>query len=182
MHNIANGYNNDNHKISWISLLIAIGLILFIFEAYIPRPLPWLKPGLANISTLLALYLFNSRTALIVVIIRVILGSLVIGTFLNPAFILAISGGITATILMALVKHYRSDMFSIFGISIIGATTHNLVQILLVSQVLIKNFHILYLLPLLMISALFTGIIVALFSYQILQKLRKYNSSVVQTI
>jgi heptaprenyl diphosphate synthase len=36
--------------------LIVVGLLLFIFEAYLPRPVPWLKFGLANIVTLIALY------------------------------------------------------------------------------------------------------------------------------
>ena len=113
-----------NRVIVWLSLLIAVGLILFIFEVYIPRPLPWLKPGLANISTLLALYFFNFQAAIIVVIVRVVTGSFLVGTFLNPAFILAMGGGVASTLVMSLVKTYFSRTFSIFGISILLSLIH----------------------------------------------------------
>jgi len=165
---------NRNQMLAWLALIMAIGLIMFIFESLIPRPLPWLKPGLANTATLIALYLFGFRAAMIVVIGRVVLGSIIMGTLFNPAFVLAIGGGVMATLMMAFFKKIGSSIFSIFGISVIGAVTHNIMQLILVFFILIKQFHIFYLLPLLIISALFTGIIVAFISYHLILYLKKH--------
>ncbi|MBN1155905.1 Gx transporter family protein [candidate division KSB1 bacterium] len=170
--------DSRNRSLVWLSLLITMGLILFMFEAYIPRPLPWLKPGLANISTLLALYLFNTQAALLVVIVRVVLGSLLVGTFLNPAFILAIGGGIMATLVMSFFKRYFAQTFSILGISIFGALTHNVVQLLLVYVIIVKHKGIFNLLPLLIISALFSGIIVAVITHYLLAHFSKSKGNI----
>lgn len=167
-------YHDDNiRKIVWLAVLIAIGLIIFLFETYIPRPLPWLKPGLANMTTLLALYLFGVEAALIVVAGRVFLGTLIMGTFLNPAFILAMGGGILAILAMATAKKIGPQLFSIFGISIIGAITHNIAQLILVEFIIVKQIEIFYLLPILILSALFTGMIVAFISHYLLENINK---------
>ena len=155
-------------------MLIATGLIIFIFEIYIPRPLPWLKPGLANIATLLALYIFGAQAAFIVFISRVVIGSLVLGTLLNPVFILSIGGGIAATSIMAVVKYFGEKFFSIFGVSILGAVAHNVVQLILVAAIIIHQTEIFYLLPAMLVSGLFTGIIVALISYYLLINIKKH--------
>ena len=168
-----------NSSIVLLSLFVSTGLILFIFEAYIPRPLPWLKPGLANIATLLTLYLFDFRAALLVVILRVVIGSLLVGTFLNPAFILAIGGGVMATVVMAFVKHFFARTFSILGISILGAVTHNLVQLLLVYVLIVTQKVIFKLLPLMMISALVSGTIVAIITYYLFTQICKSKGTMV---
>lgn len=69
-----------------VSGLIVIGLLLFIFEAYLPRPVPWLKFGLANIATLIALYWLGWRAALIVSLFRIVIGSFFTGTLFTPGF------------------------------------------------------------------------------------------------
>lgn len=166
---------SNNRKIVKLAALITIGLIIFVFESYIPRPLPWLKPGLANIVTLIALYQFGLKEAIIIVFGRVIIGSLVIGTFLSPTFILALGAGIVATFVMALVKNFFSHIFSIFGISISGAIVHNFVQLVLVNILIVNQIQIFYLLPALMISGIFTGFIVAFLSYYLLAHIQKYS-------
>ncbi len=165
---------NKNQKLVWLAMLIATGLIIFIFEIYIPRPLPWLKPGLANIATLLALYMFGIQAAFVVFISRVVIGSLVLGTLLNPAFILSIGGGIAATSIMAVTKRFGEKFFSIFGVSILGAVVHNVVQLILVTLIIIHQTEIFYLLPVMLVSGLFTGIIVALISYYLLINIKKH--------
>ncbi len=165
--------NSSNQKIVWLSLFIAIGLILFVFESYIPRPLPWLKPGLANISTLLALYLFGFQEALIVVACRIVLGSLLVGTFLNPTFDLAMGGGISAAQVMSLIKKIGRSTFSIFGVSIAGALMHNISQLILVIAFLVQRIQVLYLLPLMMFSSLFSGFVVAFVSHYLIERIHQ---------
>ena len=161
-----------NSTLTRLSLLVGLGLILFIFESFIPRPLPWLKPGLAHVATLVALYAYGNRAAFIVVVIRIMLGAIILGTLFNPAFILSFAGGITATLFMAFTKHYLSNIFSIFGISIIGAAIHNLTQLVLVELIIVQKIEIFYLTPLMILSSIFTGFVVALVSHLIISKIK----------
>ena len=154
-----------------LSLLIGLGLILFVFETLVPRPLPWLKPGFAHVATLVALYIYGNRAALIVVIIRIFLGSIIIGTLLNPTFVLSFFGGVISTLVMIIFKKYFSTIFSIFGISIIGAVVHNLIQLLLVEMIIVQKIEIFYLAPVMIFSAIFTGFVVALVSHLIISKI-----------
>ncbi|MDZ7260664.1 MAG: Gx transporter family protein, partial [candidate division KSB1 bacterium] len=162
-------YIVNSRPLVQLALLIAMGLSLFLFESLIPRPLPWIKPGLANIATLLALYLINFRGALAVAVMRIVLGSLLLGTLFNPAFVLAFGGGLMATVAMGLTKRYLDQFFSLFGISIIGAFFHNVTQISLASFVVVRKVEILYLLPVMLLSSLPTGFLVGFFSFLLLE-------------
>jgi heptaprenyl diphosphate synthase len=163
-----------NRKLTWLALLVTIGLIIFMIESIIPRPLPWFKPGLANIATLVALYLFGLPEALIVSIIRVFLSALLTGSLFNPAFVLSFGGSIFAALCMGATIAFASRYFSIVGVSIIGAVVHNLVQIILVAWLILQHSGMLYLLPLLVLTAIPTGIFVALISHTLLVYLHKH--------
>ncbi|OQX95114.1 hypothetical protein B6I21_07130, partial [candidate division KSB1 bacterium 4572_119] len=132
----------NNSYLIRLALLIGIGLILFMFESLIPRPLPWVKPGLAHVATLIALFTLGNAAALIVVIGRVLIGSLLLGTLLNPTFLLSISGGLCATFIMIFLKKNFPKTFSIFGISISGAVIHNLTQLLIVELLIVQKAEI----------------------------------------
>lgn len=167
--------NNQRHlignsRLTQLSLLVALGLVLFLFESLIPRPLPWLKPGLAHVATLLAMYLLGNRSAIIVVLLRVLIGSLLLGTLLNPAFILAFGGSMAATLVMGVSRRYLSHIFSIFGISILGAMVHNLTQLALVQLILVRRAEIFYLAPFMMLTSIVTGFIVALVAFLLLSR------------
>ncbi len=155
------------------SLIAAVGLILFVVESIFPRPLPWMKLGLANMSSLLALYLFDVRAAVSVVAIRSILGALIVGTFLGPTFWLSIAGGLSAALVMSTVFYLQDKTFSVVGISIIGALTHTCVQLVIVYAVWIHHIQLFRLLPLMWVSALLTGFLVGSITFFLLQKLEQ---------
>lgn len=161
-----------NSRLVQLALLTAFGIILFLFESMIPRPLPWLKPGLSHVATLIAIYTMGISEAMIIVILRVLVGSLLVGSLLNPAFILSLGGGIAATGVMGLTQRYFSKIFSIFGVSILGATVHNFTQLALVALLIIGRIEIFYLAPLMSLSSLFTGFLVALVSHLLIEKAR----------
>lgn len=143
-----------------LALLIAMGGALHLVESLIilPLPIPGLKPGLANVVTVVALYLFGTGDALIVGVGRVVVGSLAGGLLFSPAFFLALAGTIVSTPAMAIFKKCR--WFSVIGVCLAGATAHNLGQ-LSMAMFILQNKVLLYYLPLLIIfsipGGLFTG-------------------------
>ena len=152
-----------------IAGLIVIGLLLFIFEAYLPRPIPWLKFGLANIATLIALYWMGWREAVTVTVLRILIGAFFVGTLFTPGFFLSFFGGIMAVLVMSLL--HRSGWFSLLAISIAGALTHNLTQLFIAAYWLFHNSILWYLTPYLLLTALITGTGIALLTQQLLKRI-----------
>ncbi|HHW91672.1 MAG TPA: Gx transporter family protein [Firmicutes bacterium] len=154
-------------KMVQLSLLVAVGIALHVFEAMLPAlnvlPIPGAKLGLANIVTLLTLVFLGYREALGVVLLRSLLASLVAGTFLTTTFYLSFAGALGSGLVMGLLYLFSRGRFSLVGISICGAVAHNVSQ-LLVAALLIQQAGIFMYLPYLLLFALptgyFTGLVV----------------------
>src|SRR5262249_37832983 len=84
-----------------IALYAAAATVLFVLERLLPNPLPWVRLGLANAVTLLALCELGARPAAAVVALRVGLGSLFAGTLFGPQFALSASGAVASWAAMA---------------------------------------------------------------------------------
>jgi len=169
---------STTRRITTLGLLAAVGVSLFVLEALIPLPVPFLKIGLANISTLLALLLFDMPAAFVVVALRVVIGSLLTGTLFSPAFVMAIGGGLASAAVMGLARNAGRTAFSPIGLSVIGSETHVIVQFLLVSAVFVESLALSFLLPLLLGSALAGGLVVGWFSTRILRAIEPLGYSV----
>ena len=68
-------------KLTRNALLTAIALTIFMIEAQIPPlvPIAGVKLGLANIVTVFALFAYGWRDALMILLVRVFLGSIFSG-------------------------------------------------------------------------------------------------------
>ncbi|MBN1997158.1 Gx transporter family protein [candidate division KSB1 bacterium] len=170
---INNNDKNPVQRLVYLALFTVIGLVLFIAESYIPRPLPWVKPGLANLATLLALYIFNYRSALIVVILRVFLGALLLGTFSSPAFMLSLGGGLVSATVMWMFQKNTRNSFSVIGVSVFGSISHVFTQLLLTMFLLVKSTVIIHLLPVLLLPAVVSGLLVGWVTAVFLGQLKK---------
>lgn len=145
-------------KIAFCALMIALALALSYAERFIPLqlviPLPGIKLGLANVVTLVALYRLKGRYALAILVPRCILGALFGGGITGLLFSLA--GGLLALLVMSLSK--RVSIFSVYGVSILGAAAHNIGQIG-AAMMLLRSVYVAAYLPWLLIVAIVTGIL-----------------------
>ena len=163
----------STRRLVYLSLLLAMATALHVLEGLFPIPLPFpgVKLGLANIITLLILYLYDLRAGLTVAIARVFLGSLLGGTFLSPGFLLALTGAVISTLLMALLVK-KTDCFSPLGISLAGAVGHNLGQ-LVMAALLLQNRAIFFYFPVLLLAAIPTGLVTGYILQKLLERLEK---------
>ncbi|MBR5559121.1 MAG: Gx transporter family protein [Oscillospiraceae bacterium] len=149
-------------------MLIALALALSYTERFIPLqmifPLPGIKLGLANIVTLVALYLLKTRHAFMILIPRCVFGALFGGGI--TALMFSLCGGILALSVMAFAK--KIPAFSIYGVSILGAAAHNVGQIL-AAMVLMRSIFIGAYLPYLLLIAILTGFLTGSISAGILR-------------
>jgi uncharacterized membrane protein len=136
---------------------VAIGLALV--EAGIPSPIPGVKPGLANIVVLLVLDRFGFRDAAWVSLLRVVGGSLLLGSFLTPGFFLSLAGAATSLAALAIARLLPDRWFGPVSWSVIAAFAHLMGQLTVVYFWLIPTSGILYLVPLLATAALVFGLV-----------------------
>ncbi|MBN1782074.1 Gx transporter family protein [bacterium] len=152
----------NTQRISILSLLITLATIMASVESLIPSPFPFLRLGLANGIALLVLKWFGFRDALIVTLIRIVLAALIVGRLFQPTFFLSLSGGLAATLVMALAMK-KEGAFSLIGISILGAFIHNLTQ-MIIASVLINQFVGIHVLPMILVTSLIAGTLIGYFT------------------
>ena len=145
-------------KMVILSLFLGVGIALYVVEYFYipPLPIPGAKLGLANLITLLILGFYNWRDALFNVVARIIVGSLLIGTFLTPAFYFSLTGGLLSVVVMIIVFRLVYGRVSFVGVSVTGAVTHNFGQLLL-ATLFISHWGLFLELPFLILVAVFTG-------------------------
>lgn len=156
----------DDHRIARLAAL-AIGLHLL--EAIAPSPLPGIKPGLANIVTLYVLYRFNLTTAAWVSLLRVVAGSLLLGNFLSPAFVLSLGGALASLGVLALAQHLPRSMFGPVSLSVLAAFAHIAAQLTVVRLWLVPHAGVAYLVPLFAAAALLFGLLNGMITAKLLR-------------
>jgi heptaprenyl diphosphate synthase len=157
-----------------ISIFVAQALVLHIIERLIPVPFltPGAKLGLANIITVISLYIFSFKDAFLIVVIRVILATLVGGSL--SGFLYSITGGVLSLFAMYCIKKIGGENISIIGVSVFGAFFHNLGQVI-VAALIVQNIIIISYLPILMLAGVVTGIFVGMTGNFLYGYLRKIN-------
>lgn len=145
-------------KISLCAILTALALALSYTERFIPLqlviPLPGFKLGLANIVTLTALFLLKTKYAIAILVVRCILGAVFGGGITGLAF--SLCGGLLAMTAMVLTK--KTNLFSVYGVSVLGAAAHNIGQIL-AAMVLMNSVYVGAYLPWLLLVGIATGLL-----------------------
>lgn len=155
----------DHH----IARMAALALGLSVLEAAIPSPLPGVKPGLANIVVLIVLARHGWRTAAWVSLLRVLAGSLLMGSFLAPGFFLSLSGAVCSLLVLGLCRHLPPRGFGPVTHSVLAAFAHIAGQLLVVYLWLIPHAGIAYLVPVFAAAALVFGLVNGLVAARFLE-------------
>lgn len=146
-------------RVTTLALLAAYATALNMLEAPLPRILPWAKPGLANAATLLTLLLFGLREALLVVCVRLLLAGLLLGHLFTPGWLLGTSGALAAPWIMAFLLRL-SPPLGLVSVSGVGAALSNATQLVVASRLLVDHVSLLSALPLLVGTAIPSGLVV----------------------
>ena len=156
--------------ITRIGLLSSAAVILFVLEGLAPRPLPWMKLGLGNLPVLVALLIHGVGAAFGVSGVKLLLGGLLSGSLGGPAFVIGAGAGWASLLVMAVARRVAGGMFSPIGLSILGASTHQVAQ-LFIAQHYVGHIGLLSLLPLSLFSGLLSGGLIGLLGFWICEKM-----------
>lgn len=147
-----------------IARMTALAIAIHVLESAFPSPLPGVKPGLANIVIILVYMQFGWRIAAWVSLLRVLVGSLIIGTFLTPTFFLSLAGALGSLGVLLLV---RPIPFGPVGLCLLAALSHISCQFIVAFLLFIPNTGLFRLLPVLLTFATFFGTISGIISARI---------------
>lgn len=163
-----------------VAVFVALASVLQMSESLIPSPVPGLKPGLANMISLVILVLYGFKPALQVSFFRTLLSSLVTGSFLSPGFLLSMSSALLSTLVMQLflmvIRQLPFRSMSLIGISVAGAITHSYVQLFMAYFFFIHHLAVFSFLPWLLSGAVIMGWINGKLAILLCQKIEKENS------
>lgn len=140
-------------KLTRLSLLAGVALVIFVVEQQIPplTPIPGIKLGLANAVTLYAIRREGVGPAAMVLAVRVLLGNLICGTV--AAMLYALAGALCAFALMALL---RRRIPQTWVLSVFGALGHSIGQ-MAAALLLTGTPALVVYLPVMLLSSLVTG-------------------------
>jgi heptaprenyl diphosphate synthase len=142
-----------------IAGLAAVAIGLTLAEAAIPSPVPGVKPGLANIVVLLVMLQYGWKTAAWVAALRVLAGSLLLGSFLSPGFWLSAAGALSSLVVLGAVQYLPRRWFGAVSQSVLAAFGHIAGQLALAWWWLLPTAALLNLLPVFAAAALLFGAI-----------------------
>ena len=162
--------SNKIKTIVLLSLLTALALIIFTIESAIPPivPIQGVKLGLANVITLFLVLNADKKSALAVLIVRVILAAIFAGQAISMIY--SLCGGLLALIAMCAANYILKGK-PVWFISAVGAIFHNIGQI--GAAVILLSRQVIYYLPFLIISGCITGVLIGLLTDFTTSKMKK---------
>ena len=146
-----------------IAFLGALSLFLAAIEYLFPKPLPFFRLGLANLPILISLSVLKPREVLVLVAVKVVGQGLINGTLASYVFLFSLSGSLASALIMLGAHRLFRKWISLVGVSILGATASNAVQMTL-SVMFIFGTNAWVIAPVFMSLGIASGIAVGLFA------------------
>ncbi len=143
-----------------LSLALTLALALNGFERLLPVLLPGVKPGLANVVSLLVLLFMDWKSAWVVLGLRIAMATFFFGGNML-AFACSSAGGVLSLSVMVLLLRVFGDQISLPAVSVAGAVSHNLGQVMVVAFI-VRSIAVAGYLPVLLFSGVVSGLAVGL--------------------
>ena len=158
----------------FLAFLTATACSIHIFENLVMRmlPIPFIRIGLSNIIVLYLILEGRSGSALVVNIVKSVVGGIATLTLLTPGTMLSMAGGFSATIAMLAAKYAHAG-FTVYGISVCGAIAHNMAQLVIVRYVVMMRDQVFMLTPILILLGMFSGILTAYLLELVMDKMKE---------
>lgn len=155
-------------KTAYMGMLVALAFIFSYIESLIPINvgIPGIKIGLANMVTIVTLYTIGVVPAVVLSLVRIVLTGF---TFGNLAMMMySLGGGMLSLLVMVIAR--KTKLFSITGVSVLGAVFHNIGQII-VAAIVVENSSLFYYLPVLLVSGVFFGVVIGMVGAVLVKRL-----------
>ena len=161
-------------RIALDGVLTALALVIHIVEQLVPLPfpVPGVKLGLSNVVTLFAVFALGPVDAGIILLARIFLGSLFSGQV--TALLYSLTGGLLCYAVTLVLQKILTEK-QIWFCGFIGAVFHVLGQ-MAVALLLTNTPALLYYLPVLVLSAIVTGLFTGSLAQFVFRRLKDRTS------
>lgn len=147
---------------------LALALIVSLIESMIPPivpALPYAKIGIGNVVLLACFLLVGTFDGYVVLVLRCLLNAVFSANMASLAW--SLPSALAAYFVMTLL--YKTKLFSVCGVSVVGGIVHNLMQICVASLIVGKSVFVY--LPYMMLAGSIAGIVTGLVCYFIVKSL-----------
>ena len=161
-------------KTALLGVITAVALILAYVEAMLPplwAAVPGVKMGLPNLVIIFVLYRFGFKDAVAVSLIRLFVVALLFGNVMTLAY--SAAGAALSLVLMAILK--KTNRFSTTGVSVVGAVSHNLGQII-VAIFLFETVQLGYYMIVLAMTGTIAGVFIGIGANLLITRLKSIKS------
>ncbi|MCR5762180.1 MAG: Gx transporter family protein [Treponema sp.] len=156
---------NSKQRLNQLSFFSALCLFLSAVEYAIPKPMPFMRVGLANLPVLMAVKKMPARWVLVLVMLKILLQAFISGTLFSYVFLFSLAGSMASGIIIILLNciFNKTDMISFIGLSVAGSLANNAAQIVCAKFIMFGD-NVRYVAPLLLISGFVTGLLLGIFA------------------
>ncbi len=153
-------------KVSLYGFLTGAALLFGYVEYLVPLNFiaPGVKLGISNIIVLIFIIINKYKEAVFINIARILLSALLFATPFSLVF--SLSAGIVSTIVMIILSRFKQ--FGVIGISAMGGTIHNGVQLCVAYFTVGEG--VMFYLPFLIFAGIVAGIAVGFLAWILLKK------------
>ena len=146
-----------------IAILGAFCFFLSTMEYMIPKPMPYMRIGIANLPIMLALDIFPLHTFMVLVAVKIFGQAIITGTLFSYIFLFSLTGTFMSALSMyGLRRLLGRNRISFIGIGTMGAMMSNVSQLGL-AWLFIFGDSVRIIAPPFLAAALVTGITLGLF-------------------
>jgi heptaprenyl diphosphate synthase len=162
-----------------ICVFAALSVFLSGIEYLLPKPLPFLRLGLANMPVMLALF-FDVKSFVLLVIIKITAGAIFTGTLFSYTFLFSAAGSTVSAFVMYLLHNLfwgknGGNSVSFAGLGVIGALFSNIAQVAL-ARFFVLGRGAIYIAPALIGFGVISGFALGLFCNLFAARSRWYKT------
>jgi heptaprenyl diphosphate synthase len=155
-----------------LAILGAFCLFLSTIEYLIPKPVPFMRIGIANLPLMLALDILPLGDFLLLTLIKVVGQGLVTGTLFSYILLFSLAGTFVSALSMyALRRALGPERVGMAGISVTGALLSNGAQLAL-ARVFVFGPSVRYIVPPFLAMGVITGTLLGILCERFIQKSR----------
>ena len=154
---------SNSNRFDFVALLGAFALFLSTVEYMIPKPIPFMRIGLANLPLIIALPLLSKKEYWLLALLKVLGQGLVTGTLFSYIGLFSLVGTVASALVMRVLFFSFKNSITFLGVSIGGAMASNIAQLEL-ARLFLFGSSVKFIAPPFLVAGLITSVVLGLFA------------------
>lgn len=165
----------ESKTLRLVPFFSALCMFLAAVEYAIPKPLPFMRLGIANLPVMLSLSVMKKRETILLILFKVLAQSLITGTLFSYIAVFSVAGSFASGLgMMCIYALFGKNKISNMGLSLGGALANNAAQILM-AYLFFFGENTKYIAPVLLLVGTVSGLILGLFANAFCNKSEWYK-------